>query len=258
MGVVRIAAVIPAYDEGDRLAGLLHAWADQALSRSSVVATAFVVDDGSRAEDETRQRRAAAEAAAMLDSAGAPHRVEYVRVAKNRGKGASIRWGWSHADADTAWFAFIDADGAVPAREFWRLADRLAEIEADVVCGSRIRMAGRSVERSLFRHLQGRTFATIVEVLFHLGFYDTQCGLKFVRASHVRAHLPRLQENRWLLDIELLSLLRADGARCVEVPIDCHQRGASSLVFGLDAFRMIVHLVRLRSRLAAGAPGSQR
>ncbi len=110
-------------------------------------------------------------------------------------------------------------------------------------------MAGRSVSRSFFRHAQGRTFAACVESLFRLGFYDTQCGMKFFRASAVRPVLARLQEDRWLLDIEVLALLTRAGASAVEVPIDCHERGGSALVFGIDPIRMIVRLLKLHRRL---------
>jgi hypothetical protein len=102
----------------------------------------------------------------------------------------------------------------------------------------------------LFRHLQGRTFATVVDEMFHLGLYDTQCGMKFFRASRLRPLLSDLRENQWLLDIEVLSRLKADSAHCVEVPIDCHERGGSSLA-GLDPFKMLIGLVRLRRRLRA-------
>lgn len=250
-----ITTVMPAYNEGDRLSSFLREWAAEGVRHASVPVTAIVVDDGSRPEEEAQQRRAADAASSALRAAGAPHRVEYVRAERNRGKGAAIRLGWSHADPATEWLGFIDADGAVPASEYWRLADMLAATPADVVCGSRIRMAGRSVTRSLFRHLQGRTFATGVERLFRLGFYDTQCGLKFFRAARLRPLLPSLEEERWLLDIEILVRLVAEGAPCVEVPIDCHERGGSSLVVGVDPLRMAYRLVKLRSRLRARAGG---
>ena len=110
-------------------------------------------------------------------------------------------------------------------------------------------MAGRSVERSIFRAIQGRTFARIVEALFRLGCFDTQCGLKFFRASVLRPMLGELREERWLLDIEVLSNVRSTGGEIVEVPIDCHERGNSALVFGMDAIRMLGGLVALRARL---------
>lgn len=249
MNPVLVTTVIPAYNEGDRLFTFLEEWASIGPSHVRVRATAIVVDDGSREDESDRQRQAVDAAAAALRRAGAHHRVAYQRAPRNRGKGASIRWGWSVADAESAWLSFIDADGAVPAREYWRLADQLPAATADALCGSRVNMAGRSVQRSLFRHLQGRSFATLVDELLHIGLYDTQCGLKFFRASVLRPLLPELREDRWLLDVELLALLKASRARLEEVPIDCHERGGSSLVFGVDAVKMTLQLVRLRRRL---------
>ena len=249
MATVHLTTVMPAYNEGDRLAAFLADWTAEGLRVGAPVATALVVDDGSREAEATAHAQAVREAAGALTRAGAPHAVRYLRAPRTQGKGASIRWGWREADPGADWLSFIDADGAVPAREYWRLTAQLADTPADALCGSRIKMAGRSVERSLFRHLQGRSFATAVEELFHLGFYDTQCGCKFFRAAILRPILPQLREDRWLLDVEVLSGLRAAQARLVEAPIDCHERGGSSLVFGIDPLKMAVQLVRLRGRL---------
>jgi dolichyl-phosphate beta-glucosyltransferase len=256
MSVARVTTVMPSFNEGGPLGVFLQEWVTEACARAEPIVTAVIVDDGSTPQEEARQRAAVNTATARLQAAGAPHRLVYLRVERNQGKGASIRWGWSHAaDPGSAWWSFIDADGAVPAAEFWRVASMLCSTRADIVCGSRVRMAGRSVSRSFFRHAQGRTFAACVEFLFRLGFYDTQCGMKFFRASAVRSLLPKLLEDRWLLDIELLTLLTRAGASAVEVPIDCHERGGSSLVFGIDPIRMLVRLARLHRRLRVPPAG---
>jgi len=251
--VLSIATVFPTYNEGERLAAFLKDWATTGLSHRGMAATALVVDDGSREDAAAVQQAAVADTNRLLQDAGAAHRAEYIRADRNRGKGAAIRLGWSRAAPTTDWLTFIDADGAIPAREYWRVAAMLRSVDADVVCGCRIRMAGRTVDRSFFRHFQGRVFATFTEELFHLGFYDTQTGMKAFRGSMVRPLLPRLQEDRWLLDVELLVLMQAAGARSIEVPIDCFMRPGSSLVFGLDPLRMAARLVRLRSRLRSTA-----
>ena len=72
--------------------------------------------------------------------------------------------------------------------------------------------------------------------------------MKFFRASVLRPVLPRLQEDRWLLDVEILARLRDAGARLTEVPVDCYQRGGSSLAI-LDPARMMMRLMRLRRQL---------
>jgi dolichyl-phosphate beta-glucosyltransferase len=247
---IRVTAAVPAFDEGDRLPAFLADWADEGIrSSDALVATLIVVDDGSDPGHQARHRAGVESAAAALRSVGAPHRVEYLPLPANRGKGAAIRAGWAQAGRGEDWLGFIDADGAVPAREFWRVARLLGPGSADAVCGSRVKMAGRSVERSIFRHLQGRVFAAWVEHVFRFGFYDTQCGFKFFRADRLRSIAPRLQEDRWLLDVETLDLLRRNGATFEEVPIDCHQQPASSLVFGLDPVRIAIRLLALRQRL---------
>ena len=159
----RSTTVVPAFNEGDRLFTFLQDWARTGMAHASLRVTALVVDDGSREREAARQRQAVDAAAEALRGAGAPHDIRYLRADRNRGKGASIRWGWSQADPDADWLGFIDADGALPAREYWRVAAGLPDATADAVCGSRIRMAGHTVERSVFRHLQGRVFATAVE-----------------------------------------------------------------------------------------------
>lgn len=256
MADVTITTVIPAYNEGDRLFNFLQDWVATATTGAGLRASAIVVDDGSREKEAGRQREAVSAAAQTLLQSGSPHGITYVRADRNRGKGAAIRLGWSRAGDETMWLGFIDADGAVPAREYWRIASTLPTAAADALCGSRVNMAGRSVSRSLFRHLQGRTFATFIEQLFHLGLYDTQCGFKFFRASALRPLLPALHEDRWLLDVEVLANLKAGGATLQEVPIDCHERGGSSLVFGLDPLKMGIRLLGLRRRLrrAKGRP----
>ncbi len=254
-----VSLVIPSYREAVRLPALLGAIVDAALAAAMPPAEILVVDDGSPRADADAERDAVLAAARRLDGARAPHRVRFVAMERNRGKGAAIRRGWAEADPGARWLGFVDADGAVGAAEVWRLVRRVAEDPpADVVAATRIRMAGRSIRRSLARHLQGRVFATLVERLFGLGFYDTQCGAKLFRASRLRAVLPRLREDRWLLDVEVLAVLVRGGAVCVEEPIDWHDPGGSKVVPGLDALRMALGLWRMRRRLdretAAAAP----
>ena len=253
MNVVSITTVFPTYNEGERLAAFLEDWAAQGLAHTAISVRAIVVDDGSAPEKAAIQRAGVDAANTTLRDAGARHSIEYLIADRNGGKGAAIRFGWSRAAPDAGWLTFVDADGAIPAREYWRVAAMLPDIAADTVCACRIKMAGRTIDRTLFRHFQGRLFATFAEELFHLGFYDTQTGMKAFRGSLLRPLLPALREERWLLDVELLVLMDRAGARAVEVPIDCFMRGGSSLVFGLDPLRMAAQLVRLRSRLKPGA-----
>ncbi|MBX5480357.1 MAG: glycosyltransferase [Myxococcaceae bacterium] len=246
---VDVSVTIPAWNEGGRLPTFLAQIAATALQVRAPVMEVIVSDDGSR-NDSAEAEGAAVEAAQeRMVAARAPHRFRFVRAEQNAGKGAAIRRGWAHAAPEARWLGFVDADGAISAGELFRTAGMLDELGADLVAGSRVKMAGRTIERKLFRHVQGRVFATLVEQMFALGFYDTQCGLKYCRAELLRPLIPRLQEQHWLLDIELLAHMKQAGARMVEVPIDWVDNADSRVRFGIDAVRMLAGLRRIKSRL---------
>lgn len=245
-----VSVVIPAYNEGARLPAFLEQLTECCLAHPTPVMEFIVSDDGSAPEHVEQERAGLERARERLAQAGTLHRFRFRQAERNGGKGTAIRAGWSEADPEAEWLAFLDADGAVSALEFQRLAQLATTTpRVDVVVGTRVRMAGRRVERSLFRHLQGRVFATLTDLNFHLGFYDTQCGAKLFRASLLRPLLSGLQEERWLLDVELLVRMREQGARALEVPIDWTDAGDSKVRFGVDAARMFWGLRQLRRRL---------
>ncbi len=241
---------IPAFREGARLPRLLEALVSEGLTPGAPPVELLVVDDGSDARHRDRERAAVESAASRLAAGDSPHRVRFIAGPANRGKGAAVRLGWAQSHPGARWLGFLDADGAVSAQEAWRLLRKLeGDPPFDVLAGTRMLMAGRTICRSLLRHLQGRIFATLTELAFGLGFYDTQCGLKLVRAELLRPLLPELREERWLLDVELLVLLQGRGARCVEEPVDWVDPGGSKMVPGADALRMGAGLWHLKRRL---------
>ena len=246
-----VSVAIPAFNEGARLPPLLTALAAQGAHHAARPVEFLVVDDGSAPDHLAQHRRSVAEAAQAL--AGTPHQVRLLDGGKNQGKGGAIRSGWREAAPGAAWLAFLDADGAISANEFWRLTGLLGD-SVDLLAGARVLMAGRKISRSLFRHLQGRVFATLTERAFLLGFYDTQCGVKFVRAALLRPHLALLEERRWMLDIELLALVKLLGGRQREEPIDWWDPGGSKVRPVVDALQMLLGLRRIKRHLARVAP----
>lgn len=244
------SVVIPAFNEGDRLPPYLDHLVRLGLVHDASPVELIVVDDGSAPAHASRHRRCVEEAGARLARAGSRHAVRLVASPANQGKGSAIRLGWDAADPASSWLGFLDADGAIPADEFWRLVGLLGDGH-DLLAGSRILMAGRTIRRSAFRHVQGRVFATLAERAFRFGFYDTQCGIKFVRAAALRPHLGVLRERGWLLDVEVLALLQQRRARMREEPIDWIDPGGTKVRFGIDALRMMAGLRRIKVGLGA-------
>jgi glycosyltransferase involved in cell wall biosynthesis len=253
MSGTELSVIVPAYNEADRLPEFLDQLVQRAPAVGAPAVELLVVDDGSAPEHAQAMRLAVERAAADLGARPGGHRLSLLTLPRNGGKGGAIRAGWAACASEASWLGFLDADGAVSAREFWRLARMLREVEADVLAGSRIPLAGRDVARAPSRRMLGRTFRSVVEQFFRVGFYDTQCGVKFFSAGLLRPLLPELREDRWLLDVELLAALKNRGARFHEEPINWVDPGGSKVRFWPDSVQVLLGLWRLRQRMAGAA-----
>jgi dolichyl-phosphate beta-glucosyltransferase len=194
------ALVIPMYNE----AGRLDPGGFDDLRRLGF--RVIAVDDGST--DGTRAR---------LDALG----VEALTLPANRGKGEAVRTGLLSAIKDGhAIVAFTDADLATPPAEMARLLEALTP-ERDVVLGSRVLLAGRTVERRAGRHYLGRVFATLAANILRTPFYDTQCGAKVLRVTPaLEAALAEPFRSRWAFDVELLGRLLIGAGTAAPVPLE--------------------------------------
>jgi dolichyl-phosphate beta-glucosyltransferase len=177
-----------------------------------------VVDDGSGIEHRRQLQELISHAPAHPDRAALlPPR----HLPANQGKGAAVRAGW-HDYAAYDLVGFVDADGAVCAREILRLYDYFCvqPETVDAVIASRVKILGRHIDRRLSRHLIGRVFATIVSLASRLPVYDSQCGYKLLKSRALGQVLPRLWSNRFAFDVELIMELAATGAVIHEFPVD--------------------------------------
>ncbi len=244
MGGPRFLLAIPSYNEGARLGPFLEELL-QSLGAAGLGIDVVVVDDGSLpAESEAM--------GAVVDGLRARHGFlrPMKRLVANRGKGAAVYAAWRE-EREAEWLAFVDADGAVPAREVVRLV-RLAVDSGDAglcVMAARVKMLGREVRRHLHRHLVGRVFATMVHLLTGTGAYDTQCGFKIVPREVFARVSELLEESRFCFDVEMICQLERAGARIIEVPIDWFDRPGSKVRLGRDSIDMALALLRIRKRL---------
>lgn len=201
--------VVPCYNEAKRLpvASFLDYW------KENPNVTVLFVNDGSR--DDTGE---------VLDQlrANQPEHCQVLHLAQNQGKAEAVRQGclaaFAHSPAADV-IGYWDADLATPldaAAPMMDLLERRPDLE--LVCGARVRLLGRRIERKVIRHLLGRCFATAASWTLGLPIYDTQCGAKLFRNTpRIRAlwQLPFL--TRWLFDVELLARLQA-GHRQANLP----------------------------------------
>lgn len=248
MPTPNISVVLPSFNEAARLPRFIEDLVAHGIKSPRPTVEFIIVDDGSVPSDFQVVKRVAINWQGYFDCCCSPHRIKFIGLECNKGKGAAIRCGWSNACSGSQWLGFVDADGAISACEFFRLIKKTESADFDVLAGSRVKLAGRSVERNLFRQLQGRMFAGLAKLVLDVDFYDSQCGLKLFRASMLRPLLADLKENRWLIDLEILALMKKKGARLFEEPIDWMEREDSKMRLGIDAAKMFSGLHRLRRR----------
>jgi len=236
--------VIPHFQHLDHLRIFLPTLADGLDEKISVL----VSDDGSGAET-------ARDLEAFLTSersrTGRQNLLPPLVNPVNRGKGHAVYAGWRSA-TDQEWLAFVDADGAVSAAEANRAWAHLLESKpaADVLIGSRVAKLGRKVERTFFRHLSGRVFATIASTVSGITVYDSQCGLKFIRAAAFRRIEPFVKADRFSFDMELLMLAAASGCRIEEFPIDWHHVPGGKVSVLRHSLPMLAELLRARRNVS--------
>lgn len=247
MSPPRIALVVPCYDEAARLPvesfeKLRHAVPDLRL---------WFVDDGST--DGTR---------ALLERlvARAPDAFRLIVRERNGGKAAAVRSGMQRALAEAPDYAgYWDADLATPLEELPGFVTWLeTHPECEVALGSRVKLLGRTVDRSALRHYVGRVFATAVSLTLGIPVYDSQCGAKLFRSGpRTRALFEEPFLADWGFDVEILArALRARRARGLrdddgwvrEIPLERWIDVPGSKVRPVDFLRGLAELVRIRLR----------
>lgn len=242
----RFLLVIPAYRESARLPGFLDELIE-VLTDTHPTINILIVDDGSGPDEQT----AISDALKRHAGSAQPRLLAALMLKHNQGKGAAIRQGWSKGLGIQAvdWVGFVDADGAIPAREVRRLIELAAgRTDRPVLFASRIRMLGKRIERSFTRHLSGRLFATLIGNTICEEVYDSQCGYKLLPAEAWQRIADSLHETGFAFDVELLAALRRHDATIEEVPIDWIDRPGSKVRLLRDGWRMLRAVRRIKRR----------
>jgi glycosyltransferase involved in cell wall biosynthesis len=163
----KLSIVIPAYNEEDgiveivtRVLGVRPALVEVGVDQLELL----VVDDGS--SDKTAERAENIEG------------VQLIRHSQNRGYGAALKTGFSHASGEL--IGFLDADGTYPPEHFPDLCVKVLN-GSDLVIGSR--MAGNESEMPITRKIGNLFFATLLSILGRQHITDSASGMRVFKHS---------------------------------------------------------------------------
>lgn len=135
-----------------------------------------------------------------------PEQLLTIELLKNVGKAEAIRETIIYLSKNNIGFdyvGYLDADLSTPLSEMKRLFSIAKEEQLLMVFGSRVKLLGNNITRSLKRHYLGRIFATLASKLIGLPIYDTQCGAKVFHSSIVNELFNNPFISKWIFDIEL-------------------------------------------------------
>ena len=241
----RTLLVIPNFRDSARLAPFLGDLIATLPGHFSIL----ISDDGSGGEEANRINGLLEQARKSVTAHG-PEVLDPLLHHPNSGKGGAVIRGWRLAEGYSL-LAFADADGAVSAAELLRAEQfmRSGVSAVDALFGSRVKMLGRRIHRTLTRHLLGRVFATLVSTVADIPAYDTQCGLKILKADAFEKIIPHAECAGFAFDVELLLLLRKKGLTIVEFPVDWRDVSGSKVSLLRDSLWMALEVFRIRRRV---------
>lgn len=200
----RIAAIIPAFNEGESLASVLESLPTSIFGHSLII---LVVDDGST------------DGTASVGEAGG---AKVIRHRVNLGQGAAIRTGMKRASEFGAQFALsLDADGQHDPHQIETVIWPILGNEADFVIGSRF--LGGSLTGTPERVLAIRVLSIIASIITGQRVTDPTSGFRAWNLTSL-GNL-KLHEDQFNA-LELIIQARKHRLRLVEVPVTMKARVA--------------------------------
>ena len=201
-----ISLVVPCYNEESRLN--VQYWFE--VIRKHTEVNFLFVDDGSK--DETLR---------VLRSIQILPNVQVLPLKNNSGKGEAVRQGFHQVfRAKNVSFpepmivGFLDCDGAFSQDDLQAIIEQSRRLLIDgggyeALISSRVKLLGRKIERSNFRHIVGRLIATFISLGWPNAPYDSQSGFKmFLVTNDLQATISKEFQTKWFFDLEILSSLR--------------------------------------------------
>ena len=167
--------------------------------------------------------------------------VNYLRISQ-KGRGRALRTAWLDSHADIV--SYMDADLSTDLSHFPQLIAAL-ESGSHIAVGSRLSKESQ-VSRGFKREFISRGYNLLINTMFFTGLPDAQCGFKALTRATAEAIVPRIQNNNWFFDTELLVIAAKRGFNIASVPVKWIDDPTSTVNVVGTAKEDVKGLLRLR------------
>src|SRR5215472_9429349 len=165
---------------------------------------------------------------------------------QQRGRGRALRYAWLQSRADIV--CYMDVDLSTKLDHLRALLDAIAFEGYDVSIGSRLMRESRTT-RSFRREAISRIYNLIVKAVLLTRFSDAQCGFKAVSRRAVESIVPRIEDQSWFFDTELLVLAEKQGYRIKDIPVVWIEDDDSRVKIFKTGWEDVKGILRLRRHL---------
>lgn len=209
----------------------------------------------------------------VLDQLKSPN-VHILSLQKNIGKSEAIRAGLLHATTQSksmvGLLGYLDSDAAFnefEVREILEGAEKsFRDLGLDALWMSRIKLAGRKIERGALRHYVGRLIASFLGRGIPEFPYDTQCGFKLFKSTPVLSKVLGTKfQTRWFVDLEILCRMLNEKSNPIslrEIPLENWREVEDSRIRLRNYWWIFLEILTIRrilvSLLEGGKDGSSR
>jgi glycosyltransferase involved in cell wall biosynthesis len=236
---MRLNLTLPVYNEEKTLPGALARLTDY-ISKTPFAGCCEIVIAENGSTDRT------CEVASEL--ADTYPEVRVIQISgKGRGRALKAVWQQSHAEV----LSYMDVDLSTDLIHYPGLIQPLIRGDFDLAVGSRL-LRREWTDRGWKREIISRGYNRLMKMLFSNRFSDAQCGFKAMSRPAADILLPKVKDDGWFFDTELLLLAERMNFRILDLPVRWKDDPDSRV----RIFRTVLHdlkgLVRMRWQLFSG------
>lgn len=242
-----LSVVIPSYNEKKNLERGVLDEVFSYLEKQDFSWEVILTDDGST--DGTLDR---------LSQYAKDHKNTFVLKNVHAGKAPTVKAGMLSAKGE--WQLFTDFDQSTPIVEVEKLLKYREKYQ--VIIGSREIKGAKRDKEPFYRHLMGKGFNMLVQILAVPRILDTQCGFKLFSKDASKQLFSALvvygtakqrkDAFTGAFDVEVLFLARKYGLKIKEVPILWKHNATDRVSPIKDSLRMLIDIIKIRIAFLQG------